>query len=198
MVYNDRNYSYHIHYSCRWRLAFYVQAHAQRQQEIREICLPGGGGKNNILIVVMTLIIILLMIITIIITIIIILMIIIIIIIDIVIHLLRTRIKRSIEEFYLPISLSLSLPVSPSRYHCQPLSLSLCVFLSSLCISPSCYRCHPLSLSLCIFSLFNVCLSLTLPLSNSLQLRRWYLGIQSKKDPAHVMTEVYKAMQVNE
>ena len=25
---------------------------------------------------------------------------------------------------------------------------------------------------------------------------RWYLGIQSKKDPAHVMTEVYKAMQV--
>lgn len=24
--------------------------------------------------------------------------------------------------------------------------------------------------------------------------RRWYLGIQSKKDPAHVMTEVYKAM----
>ena len=23
---------------------------------------------------------------------------------------------------------------------------------------------------------------------------RWYLGIQSKKDPAHVMTEVYKAM----
>jgi len=25
--------------------------------------------------------------------------------------------------------------------------------------------------------------------------RRWYLGIQSKKDPAHVMTEVYKAMQ---
>lgn len=28
--------------------------------------------------------------------------------------------------------------------------------------------------------------------------RRWYLGIQSKKDPAHVMTEVYKALlQVN-
>lgn len=25
--------------------------------------------------------------------------------------------------------------------------------------------------------------------------RRWYLGIQSKKDPAHVMTEVHKAMQ---
>lgn len=25
---------------------------------------------------------------------------------------------------------------------------------------------------------------------------RWYLGIQSKKDPAHVMTEVYKAMQL--
>ena len=24
--------------------------------------------------------------------------------------------------------------------------------------------------------------------------RRWYLGIQSKKDPAHVMTEVYKAI----
>ena len=24
---------------------------------------------------------------------------------------------------------------------------------------------------------------------------RWYLGIQSKKDPAHVMNEVYKAMQ---
>ena len=23
---------------------------------------------------------------------------------------------------------------------------------------------------------------------------RWYLGIQSKKDPGHVMTEVYKAM----
>lgn len=23
--------------------------------------------------------------------------------------------------------------------------------------------------------------------------RRWYLGIQSKKDPAHVMTEVSKA-----
>ena len=27
-------------------------------------------------------------------------------------------------------------------------------------------------------------------------LYRWYLGIQSKKDPGHVMTEVYKAMQV--
>jgi 5'-AMP-activated protein kinase catalytic alpha subunit len=26
--------------------------------------------------------------------------------------------------------------------------------------------------------------------------RRWYLGIQSKKDPAHVMTEVYKALLV--
>ncbi|EED95654.1 sucrose non-fermenting (SNF-1) related serine threonine protein kinase [Thalassiosira pseudonana CCMP1335] len=26
------------------------------------------------------------------------------------------------------------------------------------------------------------------------QNRRWYLGIQSKKDPAHVMTEVYKAL----
>ncbi|KAH8057396.1 serine threonine protein kinase [Aureococcus anophagefferens] len=26
------------------------------------------------------------------------------------------------------------------------------------------------------------------------QRRRWYLGIQSKKDPAHVMTEVYKAL----
>ena len=25
--------------------------------------------------------------------------------------------------------------------------------------------------------------------------RRWYLGIQSKKEPAHVMTEVYKALQ---
>jgi uncharacterized protein YodC (DUF2158 family) len=25
---------------------------------------------------------------------------------------------------------------------------------------------------------------------------RWYLGIQSKKDPAHVMTEVYKAMHI--
>ena len=25
--------------------------------------------------------------------------------------------------------------------------------------------------------------------------RRWYLGIQSKKDPVHVMNEVYKAMQ---
>lgn len=25
--------------------------------------------------------------------------------------------------------------------------------------------------------------------------RRWFLGIQSKKDPAHVMTEVYKALQ---
>jgi len=25
--------------------------------------------------------------------------------------------------------------------------------------------------------------------------RRWYLGIQSKKDPAHVMNEVYKAVQ---
>jgi 5'-AMP-activated protein kinase catalytic alpha subunit len=25
--------------------------------------------------------------------------------------------------------------------------------------------------------------------------RRWYLGIQSKKDPAHVMTEVYKALK---
>ncbi|CAN0569343.1 unnamed protein product, partial [Ectocarpus sp. 12 AP-2014] len=24
--------------------------------------------------------------------------------------------------------------------------------------------------------------------------RRWYLGIQSKKDPAHVMTEVYRAL----
>ena len=30
----------------------------------------------------------------------------------------------------------------------------------------------------------------------SLRRRRWYLGIQSKKDPAHVMTEVYKAMQI--
>lgn len=26
--------------------------------------------------------------------------------------------------------------------------------------------------------------------------RRWYLGIQSKKDPSHVMSEVYKAMRV--
>jgi len=26
--------------------------------------------------------------------------------------------------------------------------------------------------------------------------RRWYLGIQSKKEPAHVMTEVYKALAV--
>ncbi|CAN0433212.1 unnamed protein product, partial [Discosporangium mesarthrocarpum] len=24
--------------------------------------------------------------------------------------------------------------------------------------------------------------------------RRWYLGIQSKKEPAHVMTEVYRAL----
>ena len=30
---------------------------------------------------------------------------------------------------------------------------------------------------------------------NLLTCCRWYLGIQSKKDPAHVMTEVYKAMQ---
>jgi 5'-AMP-activated protein kinase catalytic alpha subunit len=29
-----------------------------------------------------------------------------------------------------------------------------------------------------------------------LRRRRWYLGIQSKKDPAHVMTEVYKAMHI--
>eukprot|EP00934_Nitzschia_sp_Nitz4_P006442 Nitzschia sp. Nitz4//scaffold35_size145790//57757//60038//NITZ4_003022-RA/size145790-augustus-gene-0.115-mRNA-1//1//CDS//3329549100//6432//frame0 len=28
--------------------------------------------------------------------------------------------------------------------------------------------------------------------------RRWYLGIQSKKDPAHVMTEVYKALMALE
>jgi 5'-AMP-activated protein kinase catalytic alpha subunit len=26
--------------------------------------------------------------------------------------------------------------------------------------------------------------------------RRWYLGIQSKKEPAHVMSEVYKALHV--
>jgi hypothetical protein len=30
--------------------------------------------------------------------------------------------------------------------------------------------------------------------SSSSKKRRWYLGIQSKKDPAHVMTEVYKAL----
>ena len=30
--------------------------------------------------------------------------------------------------------------------------------------------------------------------SSSGRRRRWYLGIQSKKDPAHVMTEVYKAL----
>ena len=30
--------------------------------------------------------------------------------------------------------------------------------------------------------------------SSSARRRRWYLGIQSKKDPAHVMTEVYKAL----
>ena len=29
---------------------------------------------------------------------------------------------------------------------------------------------------------------------NQRRTRRWYLGIQSKKDPAHVMTEVYKAL----
>lgn len=29
---------------------------------------------------------------------------------------------------------------------------------------------------------------------NASKRRRWYLGIQSKKDPGHVMTEVYKAM----
>jgi hypothetical protein len=29
---------------------------------------------------------------------------------------------------------------------------------------------------------------------NGKRTRRWYLGIQSKKDPAHVMTEVYKAL----
>lgn len=39
-----------------------------------------------------------------------------------------------------------------------------------------------------------------LPVANdirdlSARRRRWYLGIQSKKDPAHVMNEVYKAMQ---
>ena len=30
--------------------------------------------------------------------------------------------------------------------------------------------------------------------SSGARRRRWYLGIQSKKDPAHVMTEVYKAL----
>lgn len=33
------------------------------------------------------------------------------------------------------------------------------------------------------------------PRDLSARRRRWYLGIQSKKDPAHVMNEVYKAMQ---
>lgn len=32
-------------------------------------------------------------------------------------------------------------------------------------------------------------------LIEKIHLYRWYLGIQSKKDPAHVMNEVYKAMQ---
>ena len=32
--------------------------------------------------------------------------------------------------------------------------------------------------------------------NQSTRRRRWYLGIQSKKEPAHVMTEVYKALQV--
>jgi len=32
------------------------------------------------------------------------------------------------------------------------------------------------------------------PASSGARRRRWYLGIQSKKDPAHVMTEVYKAL----
>ena len=30
--------------------------------------------------------------------------------------------------------------------------------------------------------------------ANSRRARRWYLGIQSKKDPAHVMSEVYRAL----
>lgn len=29
---------------------------------------------------------------------------------------------------------------------------------------------------------------------NAKNKRRWYLGIQSKKDPAHVMTEIYRAL----
>ena len=32
--------------------------------------------------------------------------------------------------------------------------------------------------------------------SSGIKRRRWYLGIQSKKEPAHVMTEVYKALHV--
>ena len=32
------------------------------------------------------------------------------------------------------------------------------------------------------------------PDPSSSKRRRWYLGIQSKKDPGHIMTEVYKAM----
>ena len=42
------------------------------------------------------------------------------------------------------------------------------------------------------FSVLNVFLSFFC----AALLYRWYLGIQSKKDPGHVMTEVYKAMQV--
>jgi hypothetical protein len=34
------------------------------------------------------------------------------------------------------------------------------------------------------------------PRESNSKRRRWYLGIQSKKDPAHVMTEVFKAMQL--
>merc|ERR1719326_505230 len=31
-------------------------------------------------------------------------------------------------------------------------------------------------------------------LENQRRARRWYLGIQSKKEPSHVMTEVYRAL----
>lgn len=39
----------------------------------------------------------------------------------------------------------------------------------------------------------NPMLALTAPAAKR---RRWYLGIQSKKEPAHVMSEVYKALHV--
>lgn len=37
-------------------------------------------------------------------------------------------------------------------------------------------------------------LGATAQASSASKRRRWYLGIQSKKDPSHVMTEVYKAL----
>ena len=88
---------------------------------------------------------------------------------------------------------------SPSLYS---FSHSHSPILLSLSSSRRCLLLIPSSLLICLISFFfdlPHLFFLRYPCSffffNLLTCCRWYLGIQSKKDPAHVMTEVYKAMQ---